>query len=169
MPNFSGWPFHKQVDEVKFEAATYELLRSESNIMASRLLYHRIPVRHDGPRFDIPQDISGRRLFLFERTEGEINVWWDLNPEEKVRAYVSHLLPIQSNCVNNLSRLVFSLSRRASVHHCSISISLSTLPLLGFGNASLNKRQNRSQFPLLPHASSALLCSRPRLKRQSGI
>lgn len=29
MPNFEGWPFHEQVSEVTFEAAVYELLRSE--------------------------------------------------------------------------------------------------------------------------------------------
>jgi hypothetical protein len=92
MPNFDGFPIHVQVPQVKFEAAAYELLRSEPNILASRLLYHRIPVQHVGPRLDHPQDIAGRRLFLFERAEGEKNVWYNLNPDEKVRAYFSHLL-----------------------------------------------------------------------------
>jgi hypothetical protein len=92
MPNYDGFPIHVQVPEVKFEVAVYELLRSEPSILASRLLYHRIPVQYVGPGLDLAQDIVGRRLFLFERAEGENNVWYDLSPEEKVRAYVSHLL-----------------------------------------------------------------------------
>ncbi|KAF2793863.1 hypothetical protein K505DRAFT_243428, partial [Melanomma pulvis-pyrius CBS 109.77] len=50
MPNYDGFPIQVQVPEVKFEIAVYELLRSEPNILASRLLYHRIPVQHVGPR-----------------------------------------------------------------------------------------------------------------------
>jgi hypothetical protein len=60
-----------QVPEVMFEVAVYELLRSEPNILASRLLYHRIPVQHAGPRDGLPRDIAGRRLFLFEKAGGE--------------------------------------------------------------------------------------------------
>jgi hypothetical protein len=74
MPNFDGAPIYKQVPEVKFEVAVYELLRLEPNILASRLLYHRIPVQYVSPRLDLPQDIAGRHLFLFERAEGEKNI-----------------------------------------------------------------------------------------------
>jgi hypothetical protein len=91
MPNFDGAPIHKQVPEVKFEVAVYELLCSEPDILASRLLYHRIPVQHIGPRLNLPQDIAGRHLYLFEKAEGENNVWRDLSPEQRVRAYVSNL------------------------------------------------------------------------------
>ena len=90
-PDFDGFPFHKQVPEVKFEAAVYGLLRLEPNILTSRLLYYRIPVQHPSSRLDPPQDLAGRRLYLFERTEGKNNVWWELSPEQKVRAYVSNL------------------------------------------------------------------------------
>ena len=170
MPNYEGFPIHVQVADVKFEVAAYELLRSEPNILASRLLYHRIPVQHVGPRLNVPQDILGRRLFLFERAEGENNVWYDLSPEEKVRTYANHLLrSIQFSCANLLSRPVFLLSQPVSAHHCSTSISRSTSPLFGYTNASLNISPNRSPLPLLPHANSALLFSRPRSKRQSGI
>ena len=92
MPNFDGFPIEVQVPEAKFEVAVYELLRSEPDIMASRLLYHRIPVQHIGPRLDPPKDIAGRRLFVFEKAEGKNNVWYDLSPEAKVRANVSRLL-----------------------------------------------------------------------------
>ncbi len=80
MPNYDRFPIDAQVPEVKFEVALYELLRSEPNILASHLLYHRNPVQHVGPRLDHPQDVAGRRLFLFERAEGENNVWYDLSP-----------------------------------------------------------------------------------------
>jgi hypothetical protein len=44
MPNVDGFPIEVQVPEARFEVAVYELLRSAPNILASRLLYHRIPV-----------------------------------------------------------------------------------------------------------------------------
>jgi len=90
MPNYDGFPIQVQVSEVQFEVAVYELLRSEPNILASSLLYYRIPVQHVGPRLDPPQDIAGRRLFLFERTEGENNVWRDLSLAQKVRPHISN-------------------------------------------------------------------------------
>ncbi|KAJ9197698.1 hypothetical protein DTO164E3_5552 [Paecilomyces variotii] len=83
MPNYDGPPIQVQVPEVKFEIAVYELLRSEPNILASRLLYYRIPAQHVSPRLDMPQGIVGRRLFLFEKAEGENNVWQDLSSEQK--------------------------------------------------------------------------------------
>ncbi|TVY69035.1 hypothetical protein LSUE1_G007357 [Lachnellula suecica] len=83
MPHFSGFSIERQVEEVTFEAAAYELLRSEQNILASKLLYHRAPVQHSGPKLATPQDILGRRLFVLERTEGDNNVWRGLSPEHK--------------------------------------------------------------------------------------
>lgn len=85
MPDFDGFPIHRQITEAKFEAAAYELLRSEPQILVSRLLYHRIPLQHVSPRIHIPQDILGRQLSVFERAEGEKNVWKILSSEEKVR------------------------------------------------------------------------------------
>ena len=84
MPGFEGMRIENQIPEVKFEVAAYELLRSESDILASRLLHHRIPVQHVGAKLEIPQDIAGRRLLLFERAEGENNVWEVIRPEQKV-------------------------------------------------------------------------------------
>jgi hypothetical protein len=54
MPNFDGFPIHIQVPEVKFEVAVYKLLRSEPNILAFHLLYHRISVQHVSFRLDRP-------------------------------------------------------------------------------------------------------------------
>ncbi|KIH93666.1 hypothetical protein SPBR_04244 [Sporothrix brasiliensis 5110] len=83
MPNFDGFPIDVQIPEVKFEAAVYKLLRAEPNILASHLLYHRSPLQRTGPRLDVPKDIVGRRLFVFERAEGENNIWGDLGAEQR--------------------------------------------------------------------------------------
>ena len=91
MPNFDGFPICSQVSEVKFEVAVYKLLRSEPNILVSRLLYNRIPVEHVGHRLDPPQDIAGRRLFVLEKAEGEKDIWWELKADEQVRAYFIHV------------------------------------------------------------------------------
>ncbi|OBT38723.1 hypothetical protein VE00_10763 [Pseudogymnoascus sp. WSF 3629] len=85
MPDFDGFPIHKQIPEAKFEVTVYELLQSEPQILVSQLLYHRIPLQHSSPGIHIPRDILGRRLFVFERAEGENNVFKGLSPKEKVR------------------------------------------------------------------------------------
>jgi hypothetical protein len=55
--------------EVMFEMAMYELLRSEpnNNILASRLLYYRLPVRHVGPSDDLPRDIAASLVLVKSR------------------------------------------------------------------------------------------------------
>ena len=84
MPDFDGCPIEKQGPEALFEAALYELLRPESNIKISHLLYYRAPVQHPSPRLAIPRDLAGRNLFVFEKTEGVNNVWNDLSANGKV-------------------------------------------------------------------------------------
>lgn len=95
---------------------SYKLLRSEPNILVSRLLYHRIPVEHVGHRLDPPQDIAGRRLFVFEKAEGEKDIWWELKADEQVRAYFIHVTRSFQ-----LLALIFSLglsSCSGSPHAC---------------------------------------------------
>lgn len=89
MPDYDGFPIHVQVPEVKLETEVYELLQPEPDILASRLLYYRLPVQHEGPKLDRPKDIAGRRLLVFQRAEGENNVWGALSPAQKVRAYTN--------------------------------------------------------------------------------
>lgn len=86
MPEFDGFAIERQVPEVHFEAACYNLLRDEKDIRASRLLYYRAPILHPAPRDTIPTDLLGRRLFIFERADGVNNVWEELEPENKVRS-----------------------------------------------------------------------------------
>ena len=84
MPDLDGFLIYEQAEEAAFEAAVYNLLRPVYNIRASRLLHHRIPVLHPGPKLSIPQDLAGRRLFVFERAEGVNNVWDKLSAASNV-------------------------------------------------------------------------------------
>ena len=85
MPDYDGFSIGVQVPEVMFEVATYKLLDSQRDIRVSRLLHHRLPIRYPGHRLQIPQDIYGRRLMVFEKAEGENNVWNRLCTNSKVR------------------------------------------------------------------------------------
>ncbi|KAM0800334.1 3-hydroxybutyryl-CoA dehydratase [Usnea florida] len=83
MPDYDGFPMDWLISEAQFEEAVYNLLRPVSQIRVSHLLYHRLPVQYPSPRLHLPQDIMGRRLFLFQRGQGENNVWCDLSEEGK--------------------------------------------------------------------------------------
>jgi hypothetical protein len=84
MPGFDGFPIDVQVPEVKFEAQVYKPLLPETDILVSHLLYYRIPKLHEGPKLERPEDIAGHRLFVFERSEGENNVWHTLKLDQQV-------------------------------------------------------------------------------------
>jgi len=84
MPDFDGFPIEAQAPEARFETVVYNLLQPETLIRPSRLLYSRVPVQHPGPKITIPQDLSGRRLFVFEKSEGVTNVWMVLSSDYKV-------------------------------------------------------------------------------------
>lgn len=101
MHDYDGFPLQVQVQEVMFEVAVYELLRSEPEILASRLLYYRIPVQHVGPRRDVPPDTVGRRLFLFEKAEGGEFCMGRSQLREK-GAYSCQYIPCNSTCLCNL-------------------------------------------------------------------
>lgn len=94
MPDFDGFPIVVQVPEVKFEAEVYELLQSEPGILASRLLYYRVSVQHAGPKLDRPRDIAGRRLLVFQRAEGENDVWGPLSPLRRYVCICGRIIPI---------------------------------------------------------------------------
>ncbi|KAE9967859.1 hypothetical protein BLS_006144 [Venturia inaequalis] len=86
-PNYCSRPYHKVVPQVEFEAAVYDLLRNESDMETSSLLYHRVPEQRPEPRVEVPVDIVGRSLFLFKKDEGEKNIYIDLPATQR-----SHLL-----------------------------------------------------------------------------
>lgn len=91
MPDFDGFPVDVQAAEVRFEGALYNLLQSEPDIRASRLLYFRAPVQQAASKpSTVPLDLRGRRLFVFEKSEGANNVWKDLNSNNKVWCGAHH-------------------------------------------------------------------------------
>lgn len=75
MPGYDGFGIDWLAPELEFEAAVYELLRSEPAIQASHLLYHRVPIEYPPPRMEMPKDIAGRGLLVFERTDGGTLAW----------------------------------------------------------------------------------------------
>ena len=84
MPDYDGFTIDQQVPEVEFEVATYELLRSQPTVLASRLLYHRLPVEYLPPHVEIPKEIAGRRLLVFERADGVTLDWRTPTADQKV-------------------------------------------------------------------------------------
>ncbi|KAL4955375.1 hypothetical protein BDW69DRAFT_182573 [Aspergillus filifer] len=85
MPEFQGFPIEEQAPEAAFEAAVYDLLSAEPVIAASKLLYHRVPVLHPGLKNDLPKDIAGCRLCLFEKAEGVTNIFKELDNSNKLK------------------------------------------------------------------------------------
>jgi hypothetical protein len=73
------------VDSAEFEAATYRLLRAHPHILASNLLYSCGPVQHTTDATEVPKDLVGRGIFVFEKAPGTTYVWPD-NQEHKVIA-----------------------------------------------------------------------------------
>ncbi|KAJ7459726.1 hypothetical protein FB451DRAFT_557131 [Mycena latifolia] len=75
-PRYDGWPIAELAVEIEFEAATYQLLRANREILVSNLLYYRRPVQRNSKDLaEIPKDLLGRPIFVFEKAEGVDNVW----------------------------------------------------------------------------------------------
>ena len=91
MPKYAGISIEQQVSRTRFEARLYYLLRSEPEILLSRLLYHRVPVQRNSLESSIAQNIMGRPFFLFEKAEGNRNMWYGLCPDNQVRTGASYL------------------------------------------------------------------------------
>ena len=172
MPNYDGFSFDVLVSEVKFEAAVYELSRSDASILAFRLLYYIVPVQHVPPRLNVPQDIAGRRLFLFENSEGKKDIWYGLSPEGEVRSYpfVNRVFVLDK--LGSIQLLTCSLGVSPysdSPYSCITfltSISRSNSPQIGFFHNSSNKSPNRFPFLLLPHAIFVVLFLYPKSNQQ---
>ena len=87
MPCYDGSTMDFLLRELQFEADVCALVQPVPAVLTSRLVDYHAPVQHAGPRLDIPKDIAGRRLMVFERAEGENNVWRQLSSEGKVGDY----------------------------------------------------------------------------------
>jgi len=84
MPRYDGSTMDFLLQELQFEVDACALVQRVPAIIASRIVDYRAPVQSAAPRFDMPKDIAGRRLMIFEKGEGEHNVWRNLSPDAKV-------------------------------------------------------------------------------------
>lgn len=160
MPKYGG-DYLSELSDDTFQAMIYELLRSEPNILVSRLDYNRPTCKKDHPPLDYPQDITGRGLFLFTRARGVNNVWHELTDAGKVsNSHQQSALPISIYLIKSSSRNLFLLKQPESVHQYSTSNSHLTWRLLGFAAASVYQLPNRSPL-LLQHVISVLVFSPP--------
>lgn len=95
MPDYDGFKMDYLLGDINFEIATYKLLE-ESEVPVSRLLYSRLPVQRTGPHTDVPTDLAGRCLMLFEKVDGRDNVWHALSTDARVG--FSPITPSHGNC-----------------------------------------------------------------------
>lgn len=84
MPGYGGCSRASRRRDLEFEAATYRLLGTVAGIPSSRLLYYRHCEQSDGPSSEVPKDIKGRALVVFELTEGRKSLWAELDEDQKV-------------------------------------------------------------------------------------
>jgi len=96
MPRYDGSTMDFLLQELQFEVDTCALVQRVPAIVASRIVDYRAPVQSAAPHFGMPKDIAGRRLMIFEKAEGEHNVWRNLSPDGKVHTqfcFLSAFLP----------------------------------------------------------------------------
>lgn len=84
VPNYDGYAETWLHNLVEFEAAVYRLLEGTTGIPSSRLLYFRHARESPGPKTELPQDISGRRLMIFEMSKDNKPLWRVLSKHQKV-------------------------------------------------------------------------------------
>lgn len=84
MPNYDGFALTWLHNQVEFEAAVYHLLEGTAEIPTSRLLYFCHAKQSEWSKTDLPRDISGRQLMLFDMSNGETPSWGELNESQKV-------------------------------------------------------------------------------------
>lgn len=79
MPDYDGSPLKWLQSQVEFEAAVYHLGGS-AEIPTSRLLYFRHPEQSEGPKTELPRNISA---MLFDLSRGGTSPWRELNDSQK--------------------------------------------------------------------------------------
>ncbi|KAF4441810.1 3-hydroxybutyryl- dehydratase [Fusarium albosuccineum] len=94
MPHYDGFSLHWLHKQLEFEAATYRLLQNNPDVPTDPLLYHRHPLQHGGIKTGIPEDISGRRLMIFEMANGQSRLWDKLDEQQKPVEWMPKELPL---------------------------------------------------------------------------
>lgn len=86
MPHFAGFSLERQLSDHDFEAAIYDLLRNDQQIRPAKLKYARSPRQHTESTQSAPSDLSGRRMFVFQKVEGDTNVFASLSTAQQLIA-----------------------------------------------------------------------------------
>lgn len=89
MPQYDGFTIHWLHQQLELEAAIYALLEDERLIPTPKLLYHRHSQKAEVPSLEVPIDISGRRLMIFEMSRGTKIGWRGLSEDQKVLTVLS--------------------------------------------------------------------------------
>lgn len=84
MLNHDGFPLRCLHIQVEFEAALYHLLEGSAEIPTPRLLYFRHSRQSDGPKTELPKDISGRQVMLIDVHKADSLLWRDTKKTQKV-------------------------------------------------------------------------------------
>lgn len=92
MPDYDGFALTWLHNLVEFEAEVNPLIEGVAKLPTSRLLYYRHAEQYPGPKTELPKDISGRRLMVFDMTKGDDFTWSELSESQKVSVVIFDLL-----------------------------------------------------------------------------
>lgn len=79
MPGYDGWTIETMVKRFTLEVKIYELLQGWTKIPTPRLLFARPCQQRTETQKTPPWDTIGRQLVVFERANGESNIWRELS------------------------------------------------------------------------------------------
>ncbi|KAK0744946.1 hypothetical protein B0T21DRAFT_399239 [Apiosordaria backusii] len=83
MPKYCNGILPRVVDDAQWETAAHKLWEPDPTIPNSRLLHTRLPVQRPDAGTEIPKDIAGRLLMVFQNAGGRTNVWKQLPQKGK--------------------------------------------------------------------------------------
>lgn len=88
MPDYDGFTLESRTSDDRFQEAVYTLLKNDSVILPSSLIYSR-SAKQNEERTQRPTDISGRSLSIFRKPAGGGITWSTLCSEQKVTKSMS--------------------------------------------------------------------------------
>lgn len=118
MPGYEGPSQASRQRDLEFETDTYRLLLGTvAQIPSSRPLFSRHCHRYDdGPTGEIPKDISGRALMVFDMTRGQKSIWDELDDGQRVGKLFCPLNITQIEKKGALSESVSSANQFLTQH-----------------------------------------------------
>lgn len=117
MPSYDGFSLDWLHKQFAFETAILDFVDHCPTIPTSPLRYWRRSVQHSGDRRELPKDISGRQLIIFEMTRDSHIDWRKLDEGQKVSRSPQLLTPScrRTNSVLQNSIIAQSASIRAAL------------------------------------------------------